>query len=110
LNKGNDQKYSVELTTGTVKDLKAKACKPHLKEIFEEIRVLETEPLAGDLLEGSLVKVRSLHFSLKGSGQWRVAYYVMTEEKVCIVLLVGTRENFYEKANSRYRSIKKSLK
>jgi len=34
----------------------------------------------------------------------------MTEEKVCIVLLVGTRENFYEKANSRYRSIKKSLR
>ncbi len=110
MNKDNDHEYSVEFSTGAVKDLKAKACKPHLKEIFEEIRVLGTEPLAGDLLEGSLAKVRSLHFSLKGSGQWRVAYYVMIEEKVCLVLLVGTRENFYEKADSKYRSIKKSLK
>lgn len=73
MNKDNDHEYSVEFSTGAVKDLKAKACKPHLKEIFEEIRVLGTEPLAGDLLE-------------------------------------GTRLNFYEKANSRYRSIKKSLK
>jgi mRNA-degrading endonuclease RelE of RelBE toxin-antitoxin system len=108
--KDDDQEYSVEFTTGAVKDLKAKACKPHLKEIFEEIRALETKPLAGDLLEGPLAKVRCLHFSLKGSGQWRIAYNVMPEEKVCLVLPVGTRENFYEKANSRYRSIKKSLK
>ena len=110
MNKDKDPDYSVEFSTGAVKDLKSKACKPHLKEIFKEIRVLGTEPLAGDLLEGSLAKVRSLHFSLKGSGQWRVAYYVMIEEKVCLVLLVGTRENFYEKADSKYRSIKKSLK
>jgi len=73
LNKEDDQEYSVEFTTGAVKDLKGKACKPHLKEILEEIRILETNPLSGDLLEGSLVKVRSLHFSFKGSGQWRVA-------------------------------------
>lgn len=110
MNKDKDQEYSIEFSTGAVKDLKAKACKPHLNEIFEEIQVLGTEPLAGHLLEGSLAKVRSLHFSLKGSGQWRAAYYVMTEEKFCLILLVATRENFYKKANSRYRSIKKSLK
>lgn len=109
MNKDTDQEYSVAFTTGAVKDLKAKACKPHLKEIFDEIRVLEKDPLAGHLLEGSLAKVRSLRFSLKGSGQWRVAYYIKPEEKVCLVLLVGTRENFYEKANSRHRAINKSL-
>lgn len=69
MNKDNDHDYSVEFSTGAVKDLKAKACKLHLKDIFEEIRVLEREPLVGDLLEGLLAKVISLHFSLKGSGQ-----------------------------------------
>lgn len=110
MNKDKDQEYSIEFSTGAVKDLKAKACKPHLNEIFEEIQILGTEPLAGDLLEDSLAKVRSLHFSLKGSGQWSAAYYVMTEEKVCLILLFATRGNFYEKADSRYRSIKKSLR
>jgi len=110
LNSEDDREYSVEFTTGAIKDLKSKACRPNVKPILEKIRTLESEPLAGDVLEGSLAKVRSLHLSLKGSGQWRVAYYIAPEEKVCLVLLVGTRENFYQKADSRYRSIKKSLK
>lgn len=34
MNKDKDQEYSIEFSTGAVKDLKAKACKPHLNEIF----------------------------------------------------------------------------
>ena len=64
MNKDKDQEYSIEFSSGAVKDLKAKACKPHLNEIFEEIRVLVTELFAGDLLEGSLAKVRPLRYYL----------------------------------------------
>ncbi len=56
MNKDKDQEYSIEFSTGAVKDLKAKACKPHLDEIFEEIQVLGTEPLAGDSLKAHLRK------------------------------------------------------
>jgi mRNA-degrading endonuclease RelE of RelBE toxin-antitoxin system len=109
LNKGENDQYQIRFTTGAKKDLKSKACKPYLKEIFRTIGTLKNNPLAGKCLEGSLLKVRSLHVSLKGSGQWRVAYYAMIEERTCLVIAIGPRENFYKKANTRYKAIKAKL-
>jgi len=101
--------YEIELTTGAKKDLKSKTCRPHLKRILQEIKVLKEEPLTGSALKGSLVGVRSLHFKIKGSGEWRTAYYLLSKEKVCLVLLIDTRENFYKKAVVRLKAIKKRL-
>lgn len=109
MNKGENEQYQIRFTTGAKKDLKSKACKPYLKEIFRTIGTLKSNPLAGECLEGSLLKVRSLHVSLKGSGQWRVAYYVMIDEGTCLVIAIGPRENFYKKANTRYKAIKAKL-
>jgi len=102
-------RYNVELTSGAKKDLKSNACKPHLKAIMEEIKSLKDDPFAGDPLEGSLSKVRSIHFTLKGSGEWRTAYYVLSKDRVCLILLVGPRENFYRKAKKRYDVMKPGI-
>ncbi len=47
-----------------------------------------------------------MEFSLPG-GAFRAAYIVREAEKVCLVFLVGPHENFYEKAERRYRALKK---
>ena len=100
--------YEVRFTTKAKKDLKSQVCRPYLKKILQEISILQKNPLAGSCLKGSLAKVRSLHFNIKGSGEWRIAYYIMTTENNCLILLVGTRENFYKKAQRRFDSIKKA--
>jgi hypothetical protein len=46
---------------------------------------------------------------LKGSGQWRVAYYIVIDEKICLILAIGPRENFYKKAEVRYKAIREQL-
>lgn len=107
-NEGGSE-YRISFTTGARKDLKSKACKPYVVEIFKAIENLKKEPLSGKVLEGSLLKVRSLHLSLKGSGQWRVAYYIVIDEKICLILAIGPRENFYKKAEVRYKAIREQL-
>lgn len=107
--KEGPSQYKIFFSSGACRDLKSKACKPHLSTILKAINKLKNNPFEGQELKGSLLKVRSLHFTLKGSGQWRIAYYVMIDEKTCLILVIGTRENFYKKAVKRYKSFNKSL-
>ncbi|HET7036033.1 MAG TPA: type II toxin-antitoxin system RelE/ParE family toxin, partial [Thermomicrobiaceae bacterium] len=49
----------------------------------------------GELLHGSMRGVRALHFSLRGSGEYRAAYLVLVDERVVLVFMIASRENFY---------------
>lgn len=110
MTKQEASQYQVRFTTGAKKVLKSKECKPHVVEILKHVQALQGDPFSGEPLEGSLLKVRSLHFTLRGSGQWRVAYYVMVDERFCLILAIGPRENFYQKVKNRYDALKKSTR
>lgn len=72
----------VELTKAAERDLKA--LWKISEEVLEHLRVLKREPEKGHLLSGSLQGVRSLEFALKGSGQYRAAYFYIIKNKTTI--------------------------
>lgn len=94
----------VRLTSRAQKDLKK--LRHDLANALRQISVLETDPLRGEALKGTLHQARSLHFSLKGGGQYRAIYVVLNDNTVCLVFLIAARENVYEEAQRRFESLK----
>jgi mRNA-degrading endonuclease RelE of RelBE toxin-antitoxin system len=98
--------YRVELTEGAKKDLKK--LRQHREQIGEAVLRLEMTPLAGHTLKGTLNGLRSLEFTVRGSGAFRAVYGVLEAETVCLVLIVGPHENIYERAERRVEALRKS--
>lgn len=91
--------YRIEFGRQAAKDIKRLGPKA-----VEALLVLETHPEAGEALSGNLAGFRSLHFTLKGSGQYRAIYEVHGDICLCMVIAVGSRENFYRDAERIIRS------
>jgi hypothetical protein len=64
LTETTNRRYRVELTDGARKDLKK--LRQHREQIGEALGRLETNPLAGHALWGSLYNLRALEFIAKG--------------------------------------------
>ncbi len=99
-----NRRYRVELTAGAKKDLKK--LRQHRKQIGEALGQLEEDPLTGHVLRGTLHGLRSLEFSVKGSGAFRAVYGVLDEDAVCIVVIVGPHENIYDRAERRVEALR----
>lgn len=95
-------KYRVELTTRAQRDLRKLS--HDLDNVLQHISALESDPHCGERLSGPLRDAWSLHFSLKGSGEYR-AIYVVEDDCVCLVFLVAARENIYREAVKRFKSL-----
>jgi mRNA-degrading endonuclease RelE of RelBE toxin-antitoxin system len=93
------ERHRVELTTAAQKDLKS--YRHATSSILDALARLEFDPERGHSLAGELAGVRSLEFTVKGSGAFRVAYEIDDQEKVCIVVAIGPRERFYERLRRR---------
>ena len=65
-------------------------------KIIDETVRLKTEPLVGEPLKGEYKRLRSLHFSYKGSA-YRVIYQVFEKSSTIIIRLAATRENIYRR-------------
>ncbi len=76
-------------------------------ELRAKIAVLRTNPDVGDRLEGALEDALSLKFSLKGMGECRVAYIKLTDNRICLLFMVGPRENFYREALRRFEAVQR---
>lgn len=100
----NQEIFKVILDPVAQKDLKA--LKRIKEQVLDAILVLETSPTKGHDLKGNLQGIRALEFSIKGSGQYRTAYLLLEEQKICIVFAVGPHENFYNSAAKKAKLIK----
>jgi mRNA-degrading endonuclease RelE of RelBE toxin-antitoxin system len=100
----DSQHWIVELTRPAHRDLRRFRGFAY-EQVIRELARLEREPELGQPLSGNLSGARSLHFTLKGSGQHRAAYFVVTEDRQVLVFAIGSRENFYREAERRVRSI-----
>lgn len=98
------RRYRVELTDGAKKDLKK--LRQHREQIGEVLGLLEEIPTAGHLLKGTLNRLRSLEFTVKGSGAFRAVYGVLDTDAVCLVVLVGPHENIYDRAERRVEALR----
>jgi mRNA-degrading endonuclease RelE of RelBE toxin-antitoxin system len=101
-----NKRVEVQLTRAAQKDLKN--LRHDLQGVAKQLVRLETDPTAGHLLRGSLAGARSLEFSLRGGGAYR-AVYVVHQETVCIVFIIGPHENIYRKAESRLAALRQTL-
>ncbi len=99
-----NRRYRVELTDGAKKDLKK--LRQHREQIGEALGRLEENPLAGHTLRGTLYGLRSLEFTVKGSGAFRAVYGVLDTEAICLVVIVGPHENVYDRAERRVEALR----
>ena len=97
-------RYEVRLTTQAVKDLKR--LRPWTDHALQAASVLEDDPYRGHGLSGSLRGVRSLAFTLKGSGAYRAIYRILEDEPVCLVFLIASHENVYREAERRAAALR----
>ena len=99
-----DLPYAVRTTRAAEKDLRA--LRPWTEVVEDILLRLGEAPYQGEPLSGSLRDVRSLHFSLKGSGAYRAAYLVLEDEGAVLVFMVASRENFYAEAARRHHALR----
>ena len=101
----NDQIWDVQLGKGVDKDLRS--FRSVMGELLRKLAVLERNPDAGEELAGALRGARSLKFSLKGMGECRAAYLKLPDNRICLLFLVGPRENFYREAERRFEALQR---
>ena len=94
--------YQIRALTAVKKDLK-RLDKPVRAAIEKDhFPAIQNAPDAGDVLHQDLEGLRSYHFSQHGT-QYRIVYEVHVRERLVVVLMIGTRENFYERVRRRLR-------
>ncbi len=98
--------YSVEITRSVEKDLENLG---HLREeAVNKLLTLEKRPeTKGSSLKGNLKGLLSYKFNLPGAGAFRAIYYIKDEKNVCLIIIIGSRENIYLQAHRRYQYLKK---
>lgn len=70
---------------------------PHLRErVKKEVKRLAEAPYDHEELKGPLKGLHSYKFSFKGT-PYRIAYRVNEEKQLIEVVLVQSRQNFYER-------------
>ena len=61
-----------------------------------EAKTLDTNPLAGEPLQGNYRQYRSLHVSFKGVA-YRIIYQILSKKNEIVVVLADKRENLYKR-------------
>jgi len=95
----SDSAYQVALTRRADDDLDD--FPGHEETIIRQLAVLSEEPKSGKSLAGDLSGTYSIALKIPESGQHRAAYVLDEKQQECLVFLIGTRENFYDKARRR---------
>ena len=99
--------YSIEITKSVESDLND--LKSNRDLAVNKLLTLEKNPTKkGSPLKGNLKGLYSYKFNLPGSGAYRAIYYLKKDKLICLIILVGSRENIYYKAQRRYLSLKES--
>ncbi len=101
----DDQRWDVQLGKGVEKDLKS--FRSVQGDLLRKLAVLERNPDAGEELSGNLRGAWSLKFSLRGTGECRAAYIKLLDNRICLLFLVGPRENFYREAHRRFEALQR---
>lgn len=86
--------FSIKFSNPARKALK-RLRKPLLDLLWETyLPNLKSNPLIGEKLKGDLKNFYKLEFTQSGVS-YRLAYELLSKEKIILVLYLGTRENFY---------------
>jgi len=87
--------YRLENSNAAKKDIK-NLSKDVQKEIIKQLEIIEDYPFNGEKLKGNLKGLYKYVFSFKGT-EYRIAYEIFVEQKIILILMAGSRENFYKR-------------
>jgi len=91
--------YELKVTNQAKKDLK-RLDKPIIKKILGILDDIAEEPHVGEPLHGNYSYLKKWSFTHLGIG-YRIAYQIYEEHIEVKVLMIGTRENFYDELKLR---------
>ena len=78
--------------------------RPLKLKVLQVLEEISQNPLLGQKLTGDLNAVYSYHFRDNGV-EYRLVYLFHEEDERTIVILVGTRENFYAELRKRMTAL-----
>ena len=94
--------YEIKTPSSVKKDIK-RLDKPVQKELRDEhFPKIKDDPFDAEPLRGNLRGLWAYHFS-RGSVQYRVVYEILRDERVVMLVMVGSRGDFYEALQRRLR-------
>jgi len=91
--------WRVELGSAARRDLK-KLPHPVYIKIEEYFGSLSLDPYKGEPLHGVLKGFWKVSFNVQ-SVSYRIVYQILKTEKVVLIIMVGSRERFYERLSRR---------
>ncbi|MDF2721129.1 MAG: hypothetical protein K0Q59_804 [Paenibacillus sp.] len=91
--------YQLLVTNQAKKDLK-RLDKPIIKIVLSLLEDIAENPHAGETLQGDLSHLKKRSFTHLGIG-YRIAYQIYEQYVEVKVLMIGTRENFYDELKRR---------
>ncbi len=93
--------YSIKLSTSAKKDLRKLPSR-----VQEEIKYIHTQRIQdgqyGIRLKGELKRYWKYAFQYKGVA-YRIAYEIKQDVLLIIIIIIGTRENFYKELKRRVK-------
>jgi mRNA-degrading endonuclease RelE of RelBE toxin-antitoxin system len=97
--------YTIEITKSVKVDLKN--LKDQKEKAVKKIISLESNPISkSKSLSGTLKGLRSFKFSLN-DGQYRAIFKILEDNKVCLIIIIGSRQNIYLEAKRRVDVLKR---
>ncbi|SIR60464.1 type II toxin-antitoxin system RelE family toxin [Halanaerobium kushneri] len=97
--------YSIEIIKSVKDDLKS--LKHQKEKAIKKIITLENNPIEkSKSLSGTLKGLRSFNFSLN-DGQYRAIFKILEDNKICLMIIIGSRQNIYLEAKRRVKILKK---
>lgn len=94
--------YKILVRKSVSKDFRKLPQQLRTKIKTEAFPQIAKSPLRGKILSGQFRTLRSLSLRHKGT-EYRVVYQVLREERVILIIILGTRENFYKRLARRLR-------
>ncbi|ADQ14059.1 type II toxin-antitoxin system RelE family toxin [Halanaerobium hydrogeniformans] len=99
--------YSIEIIHLIKNDLKK--LKHQKEDAINQIISLENNPVKkSKSLSGILKGLRSFQFTL-ADGQYRAIFKILEDNKVYLLIIIGSRQNIYLEAKRRVKSLKKQV-
>jgi len=91
--------YRIEFTKRAHKDLKSLS-KQVIVDLGAHVKILSGNPFKGERLKGALRDYWKYQFT-SGGVSYRIAYQIFEKNLLILVVMLGSRENFYKQLLKR---------
>ena len=102
--KGKSQKaiYELIIPNAVQKDLRRLSLQLQEELLYQHLPSVQATPHQFSFLKGNFRGIRKYVLSFQGT-EYRVTYRVIEETKTVVLIMVGSREGYYERLQRRTR-------